>query len=185
MFRKYFNKIGFFKRIFVIFVKYWFFSSIIQFSMTNDSKLKEDSFTLVTSQRRNKKKNKRLDKNQTFQPSEEDFINEEAAIKYVINLYLYIKLKIYNNHHILGDFTKHKPIYDCPHTTRTLLTNFDLYLIDLEPEINTSFALGSGTSASVQYHGISWHSFYQSKSYLDSLQLYSMNQFCLNLKWIF
>lgn len=56
-----------------------------QFSMTNDSKLKEDSFTLVTSQRRNKKKHtkKRLELNQIQKPSEEDSVDEKAVIKYL------------------------------------------------------------------------------------------------------
>lgn len=59
-----------------------------QFSMTNDSKLKEDSFTLVTSQRRNKKKHtkKRLELNQILKPSEEDSVDEESVIKYVITI---------------------------------------------------------------------------------------------------
>lgn len=61
-----------------------------QFSMTNDSKLKEDSFTLVTSQRRNKKKHtkKRLELNQILKPSEEDSVDEEAVIKYIITIYI-------------------------------------------------------------------------------------------------
>lgn len=52
--------------------------------MTNDTQLKDDSFTLVTSQRKNKKKftNKQRAK-QTFNPPEEDFVDEDAVIKYV------------------------------------------------------------------------------------------------------
>lgn len=46
--------------------------------MTNDSKVNEDPFTLVTSQRRNKKKHKRT--TPIFRSSEEE-IDEELVIR--------------------------------------------------------------------------------------------------------
>lgn len=51
--------------------------------MTNDSKLTEDSFTLVTSHRKNKKKhfNKRLIATQLLDSTDEGNVDEEAIIK--------------------------------------------------------------------------------------------------------
>lgn len=56
--------------------------------MTNDTKIEENSFTLVTSQRKNRKKHteKRLETHQILKPSEEDTVDEKAVIKYVLAL---------------------------------------------------------------------------------------------------
>lgn len=51
--------------------------------MTNHSTINEDSFTLVTSQRKNKKKytNKRLGATQISKPSDEEVVDEELIIR--------------------------------------------------------------------------------------------------------
>ncbi|XP_055302455.1 SRR1-like protein isoform X1 [Sitodiplosis mosellana] len=65
--------------------------------MINDSNIKEDSFTLVTSQRRKTKKhtNKRLETNPIFKPSEEDFVDEEAVIKRIYETQTDLRLSTY------------------------------------------------------------------------------------------
>lgn len=49
--------------------------------MTKDSKVTEESFTLVTSQRKNKKKNTNKRTIQNFSSTVEDSVDEVQAIK--------------------------------------------------------------------------------------------------------
>lgn len=59
------------------------FLLIFDFSMTNDTKIDEATFTLVTSQRKNRRKqpNKRFASIEPLKPAVDDIVDEKAVIK--------------------------------------------------------------------------------------------------------
>lgn len=144
----------------------WFLLFFQLFSMTNDPTLKEDSFTLVTSQRRNRKKhkNKRLEPPKPSESTEECVVDEDLIIKWVWALILcgisfghrlfqvmkcisfieYFHFWLFSD-----DFTKFKLIYDCRITTKTLLANWNRSSNHFKAKKSAWFALESDDSASV------------------------------------